>query len=179
MRKLLPSLLCAAIALALPVHSFAAETARPMASGDKKFVKDAGDAMIGVLHLTELVIRDTSPGGDEIKTASKPLSTDLNTAWGELGTIAQGKGTEMPKTDATGTEKHALEQLKKSPTDKFDKAYLKDLTKETKKLARVTNEGAKQLQDAELKAWAEKWAPGFKAHDEKVAALEKSEGKKK
>ena len=105
MRNLFPSLfLCAAVTLGASFSSVAAEkaTGKPITSNDKKFIKDAGEAMVGVLHHTELVVRDTSPGGDEIKAAAKPLATDVNTAWGELGTLAQGrvdsgKQVEMPK----------------------------------------------------------------------------------
>jgi putative membrane protein len=179
MSKFLPSLLCTMVALALGATTAFAETKPSLQTNDKKFVKDAAEASIAVLHMTEVVAREGSMGGEPVKTVCKAFSADLNVAWGELGTIAQAKGAELPKTDTAAGEKRQIEQMKKLSTDKFDKAFLKSLVKDTKKVAKVVEDGAKNVQDPELKAWAAKWAPSFKTHHEAVDQLENSESKKK
>lgn len=153
--------------------------AKPLSSGDKQFVKSVAEAALGVLHLTEVVApREGSPGSETVKAAGKTFATDVNTAWGELGAIATDP-KDLPKTDASASEKKAIADLKKLPADKFDKPFLKALDKDSKRLAKHTEEGAKQVQSPELKAWAEKWAPGFKTHAEEIGKLEASESKKK
>lgn len=180
MRNSLFSLLLGAT-VALSTSAFA-ETkagAKSLSSSDKQFVKSVGEAALGVLHLTEVVApREGSPGSETTKAAGKTFATDVNTAWGELGAIATDP-KDLPKTDPSATEKRAIADMKKLSPDKFEKAFLKSLEKESKRLAKHTEDGAKQVQSPELKAWAEKWAPSFKTHHEEIDKLEAAEAKKK
>ncbi len=183
MRKLIPSLLLS-VAVVLSAATALAQSSKPaggksLQSGDKKFVKDAAEAQVEILHLTELTGREESPGSPGLKALTKPLATDLTAAYGEIGTIGQAKGAEMPETKKGSGEKRAIEQLKKAKPEEFDKGFLKMLTKETKKYSSLVENGAKSLSDTELKGWAEKWAPKFKAHHEALDKLEEEESKKK
>jgi putative membrane protein len=187
MRLTLPSCFLAAATLftfsTLPAA--AAETAtksapaKQLSSGDKKFVKDAAESQLEILDRTNLTSRDESPGSPGLKVLTKALATDLTTAWGELGGIAQARGGTMPDTAKSGATKRDLEALQKADAAKFDKLFLKALVKDTKKLSSVVESGAKSVQDPELKGWAAKWAPGFKTHHEAIDKAESEESKKK
>ncbi len=181
-------LLPLAIASVLTAASASAQTATPapkasgsakssLSSSDKKFVKDAGEAQLAILHFTELTRRPENPGGEELKKLNGKMGTDLNLAWGELGSAA--KGTELPKTEPSASEKSTLEKLKKTDADKFDKLFLKSLTKETKKATQIFEMAAKSVQDADLKAFAAKWQPTVKTFHDDAERLEAEAGKKK
>jgi predicted outer membrane protein len=150
-----------------------------LSSSEKKFVKDAGEALLPILHLTEISRRPEQPGSEDLKKFIGKLGTELNSAWGELGTIAQAKGAELPKTDVTGSEKTTLDKLRKTDADKFDKAFLKVFTKETKKAAQTYETAEKNLRDVELKSFAQKWAPALAKANEEADKMEAEAGKKK
>ena len=182
MTNLFASLLLSA-AVALSATTAFAQATKPAAgksvSGtDKKFVKDVADLQVQILHLTDLTSREESPGGPAVKALTKPLAADLNTGYGELGTLAQAKGAPMPETKKDAMEKKTIEGLQKAKPTEFDKLFLKSLEKDVKKLNTMVEGGAKSLTDAELKGWAEKWAPKLKTHYEAIGQAE-NEGKKK
>ncbi len=152
--------------------------AKPLAQGDKKFVKDAAEAHLDVLNLTGIT-RGTGPGSEETKKESAKLGEDLNKVWGELGTIAGAHKVEMPGTEVKGADKSALEKLKKAKADEFEKDFYKSLAKQTKKTVRVYEMAAKSVQDPELKALVEKTLPTVKAQNDEVEKMEEAAAKKK
>src|SRR4051812_7409259 len=72
----------------------AKKAATSHSSGDKQLVKQAADAQMGVLHMTELFAGQTPPGSDPVQATGKKIGADLNKSWGELAQIAQARATE-------------------------------------------------------------------------------------
>lgn len=189
--KILPILPLLAIAVSGTLSVLAVDPAAPIAAGssasataksrlssaEKKFVKDAGEAQLAILHLTDLTRRPEGPGSEPLKEMNKKLGAELNVAWGELSTAA--KGTELPKTDFSTGEKAMLDKLRKMEGDKFDKAFLKVFAKESKKAAQVFEMGEKSVKDAELKSFAQKWGPTLKNAQDAAETMDAEADKKK
>lgn len=160
--------------------SSSSSTAKPLSSSERKFVKDAGEQLLAVTHLVELTRHaKDAPGSEELHKLNAKINADCGKIWGELGTVAQSRKADLPKTDVSGNEKALLAKLRKTEGDKFDKAFLKALDKETKKMAQVFEAGEKSVQDPELKTVITNWTPKIKGYAEEVAAAEDAASKKK
>ncbi len=176
-RSFLTLALAAAIALptayaqTAPATSAAGGKAKQLAQNEKKFVKDAADQMIAEIHLVEIT-KHGGAGSEGIKKTNEKMNKELGEAWGALATIAETHKVEFPKTDVSGSEKTNLEKLKKLEVDKFDKAFLKSLSKETKKTAQIFAGAEKTVQDPDLKAYLATWAPAIAAHHAEVEKAE-------
>lgn len=159
--------------------SSAAEApAKPLSQGEKKFIKDAAEQMITEIHLVEIT-RHAGPGSESLKKSNEEINKQLGEAWGLLATIAQNHKFDVPKTDVTASEKTAIAKLKKLEGDKFDKAFLKALGKETKQTAQLFTAAQKSVQNPELKSFVETWAPTIASQHEAVEKAEEDAKKAK
>jgi predicted outer membrane protein len=152
--------------------------AKPLAQNEKKFVKDAAEQMIAEIHLVEIT-RHAGPGSEALKKSNEKINKELGDAWGELAKVADANKLEYPKTDVTPSEKTNIAKLKKLEGDKFDKGFLKALSKETKRTAQIFATAGKGVQNPELKAYIEKWAPTITSHNEEVEQAEDAAKKAK
>jgi predicted outer membrane protein len=154
--------------------SGAAAKPKPLAPADKKFFKDISDAMLVGQKLAGLSKNGST--NEVVKKLGETIDADIGKAWTPFATLSQEKAAELTqevsKSDASNAAK-----LAKVESDKFDKEFLKDLSKETKKTGRLLD-SAKSLQDPELKAWVETWGPTLKGHEALVQKVEKQIGKK-
>ena len=181
------SLLALAFAAAFSLPPAVAQTApgttaqapaKPLTSAEKKFIKDAAEQMVVEIHLVEIT-KHGETGSAELKKTNTAMNKDLGEAWAALATIAQNNKVEYPKTDTTASEKSTIEKLRKQEADKFDKAFLKALGKETKKTAQIFKSAEKSVQNPELKTYITTWAPKFASHHEQVEAAEDAAKKAK
>lgn len=181
--SLLPLALAAQVAPApagaTPAPGAAATPAKkvPLSSADKQLIKSAAEPQLLLLHLSETIAGPTPPGSAAVQKLAGAAKKALNDAWGEIGTIALGKGGEMPPTTRTASETKELGELRKQTGDKFDKAFLKAFEKEAKRANAAFTSGSKFAQDAELKAVFLKYQPIIAKLEADGAAAEK-EGKK-
>lgn len=157
-----------------PGTASATEKAKPIAPGDKKFVKDAADSLYYELALAEKTKIKGST--DTVKKLGEKLNDDLKKVWEELATFAQANNEKMP-TELTGGDKSAAERLGKLDGDKFDKQLLSVLDREAKKLSRTFE--SKSLQSPDLKKIAESYGPTLKSHVTEVEKAEKDASKAK
>lgn len=156
----------------------AGAAAKPLSSADRKFIKDAGEQVLAVTHLVELT-RHNGPGSEAVKKMNEKIKTDFDKIWGELGTAAQARKVDLPKTEVAGNEKSMLDKLRKTESDKFDKAFLKALDKEMKKTAQVFEAADKSVQEPELKTVVSNWTPKLKGYAEEVGTAENEASKRK
>lgn len=181
-RSLLVLALAATVSLPAAYAQTAATSAqpaaKPLSSAEKKFIKDAGEQMITEIHLVEIT-GNASTGSEELKKANAAMNKELGEAWGALATIAQNNKVDYPKTDKTPAEKSAIEKLTKQDPDKFDKGFLKAISKETKKTAQIFKTAEKSVQNPELKTYIATWGPKIAAHHEQVEAAEDAAKKAK
>jgi hypothetical protein len=181
----IPAVLLALAALScspLALHAQAPAAATPakkaaLSSADKLLVKNAAEAQLVLIHLGEMMRAPTGPGSDSIRKLAA-TTNKLNEAWGDLGTLVMRGGGEMPKTDQTAAEKKEVAEMRKATGDKFDKAYMKAFTRETKKANTSFTNGEKYAVDPDLKAAFAKWQPIIAKLDADANAVE-AEGKKK
>src|SRR6478672_4109096 len=157
-----------------PGTASATEKAKPIAPGDKKFVKDAADSLYYELALAEKT--KTKASTETVKKLGEKINDDLKKVWEELATFAQANNEKMP-TELTGGDKSAAERLGKLDGDKFDKQLLSVLDREAKKLSRTFE--TKSLQSPDLKKIAENYGPTLKLHVTEVEKAEKDAAKAK
>ena len=176
---ILPSLLaiCSLVLSVAPAlgQAAAGDKPKPLAASDKKFIKDAGDSLYYVLKLADMGKKSKDEG---TKKVSDAINTDGNKIWEELATHAQKHDEKLP-IDLSGSDKSSVERLGKVKEDKQDKPLLKELSKEVKKLAQTFETVGKSGQDADIKAFGEKWAAPLKTHLESADKAEAEAGKRK
>jgi predicted outer membrane protein len=181
----------AAVFLAIPVFASAQEATapttpaapasasaakpKPLAPADKKFFKDVSEAMLVEQKLAGLAKQGST--NDAVKKLGETITADVGKAWTPFATLSQTKGAELTPDISKADQSNAT-KLGKVAADKFDKEFLKDLGKETKKTGRLLD-SAKSLQDPELKQWLETWGPTLKGHEAAVQKVEKEVGGKK
>ena len=153
----------------------AADKPKPLAPNDKKFIKDAGKAIHFELQLADLV--KTGAKEDGTKKFGEQVNTELNKAWVALGAIATTKGETLP-TDLTGGDKSAVERLKKTKAEGFDKLFFREFLQTAKGLERDVASAAKTAVDADLKNFAANYMAIVKGHVTDGEKIEKTVGKK-
>lgn len=152
------------------------EKPKPLAAGDKSFVKNSLETAYYVMSLTDKKMLDNVKSEDAKKAAQK-LNGDLNKVWSELAPIATADGQKLPGAIAP-SDKSKVDRLTKAQADKYDKEWLKLLTKETKKLSTLFANAAKS-QDAQIKKLAGDWATTIKLSDDDLEKAEKDAAKTK
>lgn len=179
MKKLLLTLLSATLAIGAIAQTPATEAKpKPLSSTDKSFVKNAGDAIL--LEQKYLALM-AGPKMEMLEGTTKDdvekINDDLKRMWAAVSALASLKTVELSQ-DLSKSDLAKVEKLGKEKPDKFGKEFFKDLSKETKKTAKLF-ESSKTLQDADVKKFAEDWASTVKEHDVAAESGEKASGKKK
>lgn len=186
MKRSLFSPLAAACAIALLPLPMVAQTSgtsasssiqKPLPSADRKFIKDSGEQVLTIIRLVETT-KHKGPGSEELKKLNAGINSDMDKIWGEVGTFAQSRNVDLPKSEPSSSDKAQLAKIRKTEEDKFDKTLLKSLEKEAKKAVQIFEAADKTVQEAELKQIVAKWTPTLKKHAEEVATAE-AEAKKK
>lgn len=160
----------AAPAGATPATAPAAAKPKPLGSGEKSFVKNALEDTFSLLSLSDKKNIEQLKAEDA-KAVGTRLSTELTDLWAELGPVATANGDKLPET-VSASDKSKSEHLKKLAPEKFDKEWIKLITKETKHLA-VAFAAISKSTDPQIKAIAAKWAPITKAQNDDAEKAEK------
>jgi hypothetical protein len=151
---------------------------KPLGSADRKFIKDSGEQVLAITRLVDLT-KHKVPGSEDLKKMNAKIASDMDKIWGEVGAIAQARKVDLPKTEASASDKAQVDKIRKTADDKFDKTLLKALEKETKKVVQIFEAGDKSVQEQELKTVVANWTPMLKKHAEDAAAAELEAAKKK
>jgi predicted outer membrane protein len=146
----------------------AAAKPKLLAQTDKTFIKNTAESMYFLTTIAEKTKRNA--GSETVKMLGKKMLNDLNKIWGEVGGVASANGEMMP-SELKGADKNHAKKLDKP--ERFDKEFLDLAGKESKKLSRYMESGAKMAQNAELKAIAERWIPTVKSHEDEIEKAEK------
>ena len=153
-----------------------AATPRPLAGADKKFVKDASSSLFYLLDL--LKAAKTSATGETTKKVFETGNKELTSAWEGVAKISTAKNEKLV-TELGNSDKQNTAKLKKAAPDKFDKEFLKDYSKELKKLAGVYEAASKSVQDPEIKAYTLTWIPTLTNLFTEADKAESEAGKRK
>lgn len=186
--RLVSSFVAVALLPAMPVMVLAAETSsssattaaekpKPLTGGEKTFVKNSLESMYLLMNLTDKHKRD-SIKNEDAKMAAEKINSDLNKLWGEIAPVASDAGMTVP-SELTGSDKAKAAKLSKTDADKYDKEFLKLVTKETKALAKQFETASKSAQHPNLKQITTNWTTTVKGHELESEKAEKAVAKAK
>ena len=164
--------LCAQALVVLGVIAFVSPVRgdeSKLSSKDKSFITDASEA--GNAEVEKANLANKTSSDLDVKSFAEMMVTDHTKAGDELKTIAQGKGVEVAKGPGT-MQKADIELLKAKSGKSFDKAYAKQAVSDHKKAVALFEKASTDLDDADLKAFAEKTLPTLKHHLEEAEKLE-------
>jgi putative membrane protein len=164
------SFLTAALAafLCLPV---AADDKRPAVStGDEKFIKNTAESGMTEVRLSELATQKASR--PDVKEFAKMLVTDHSMLNEGLKALASSKAVQLSAIIApTGAAK--FKDLETFQTGKaFDNEFLSYTASSHRRMVREFEEAAKDVADADLKAWINKSLPTLRTHLDKALAMQ-------
>ena len=135
---------------------------------DAKFaVTAAGD---GMAEVTVGKLAVTKATGLRIKNFAQMMVTDHTKAGNDVAQIAQKESITLPAAPDTTSQKKASDLMKKSGKD-FDKAYVDAMVDGHEKAVKLFTDGAKNLKDSTLKAFAVSTLPTLKMHLDSIKAI--------
>jgi hypothetical protein len=147
----------------------------PLASNDKKFVKEQTESLYFVMDL--IGEAKTSATTDTVKKLGEKVKPDLDKVWADLAGFATDNGEMLPK-ELKGAEKSAAERLKKGDKKNWDKEFLKITSKEVKKVSHAFKD-TNSLSSPALKKIASDWGVLIAGFDTQWDAAEKEVAKAK
>jgi putative membrane protein len=164
------SFLTAALAafFCLPV---AADDKKPAVStGDEKFIKNTAESGMIEVRLSELATQKASR--PDVKEFAQMLVTDHSMLNEGLKALASSKAVQLSAIIApTGAAK--FKELETFQTGKaFDNEFLSYTASSHRRMVREFEEAAKDVADADLKAWINKSLPTLRTHLDKALAMQ-------
>ena len=157
--------LAAAPILAAP-QATKAEKADKMTAGgkapDETFMIKAARGGMAEVELGKLAVDKAA--SDEVKKFGRRMVDDHSKAGDELKTLAQNKHITLPTT--VGPQDQALhDRLAKLSGAEFDRAYMREMTKDHDKDVKAFRHEAQSAQDPDLKQFAAKTLGVIEQHD--------------
>lgn len=154
-----------------------AAPAKPLGMADKKLIKDLSELIL-IEQAYLKVITDVKPTlAEALERDVKKADSDLKRLWTALANIATTKKADMA-TEVSKSDLAKVQKLGKEKPEKFQKEFFKDLGKETSKSVKLVD-GAKQIQDPEVKIFFEDWGATIKSIDRLAETGAKSASAKK
>jgi putative membrane protein len=153
------ALVTATALLATPAH----------AKSDESFMKDAAHA--GAAEIEASKLAQTKAKSPDVKAFADAMITDHTKVAEELKALAAKKNVTLPDGPSV-KHKAELKLIDAGDNDKFDERYAKHFgVNAHKDTIKLFEDAAKNAQDPEVKAWAQKTLPGLKHHLEMAQAL--------
>lgn len=147
-----------------------ADSTATVAEQDAQFAMDAADSGLAEVQLGEAAL--TKGSSPKVKEFGKMMVGDHTKANDELKAIAADKGISLAMQPSESKQKDAAGIISKSGKD-FDKAYLAQMVKDHKKTVSLFEDGHKNVQDPDIRAFIDKTLPVLKTHLQHVEQLEK------
>lgn len=151
----------------------AAAPATPVAGSDRTFVAQAAASGLGEVEAGRYMAGKTSDA--RIKAFAQQLERDHTSANDELKRIAGGKGITLPSTPE-GDAKAQIDRLKSLPQSGLDREFVQMFGVDAHNQAiQLFEREAREGQDPELKAFAERTLPKLREH---LGMAQQLQGKK-
>jgi putative membrane protein len=132
-----------------------------LTSKDFKFVCEAVTGGQNEINLSQVALQKASD--QSVKDFAQRMVTDHQKANQELTLLATSKGVALPDTDSRKSEKMA-EHLKNLSGADFDRAYMKDMVGDHKKVVKMFQKESEHAEDGDLKSWVTKTLPTLEDH---------------
>ena len=141
---------------------------KEVSSAADKFMTEAAQGGMMEVKLGELASQKAANA--EVKAFGKMMVEDHGKANASLKELAAKKGIELPK-EMSGGQQADYDKLSKLSGAEFDKEYVSMMVEDHEADLDAFNEQAEDAEDADLKAFAAKYAPVIKSHYEKIKAI--------
>jgi putative membrane protein len=154
----------AGLALALSAGALVGaekENRGQLSAKDYKFVAEAARGGTMEVELGELAVQKGS--SESVRHFGERMVADHKRANEELKAIAATKGATLP-AQLSHSENSTLEQLQKATGRDFDKSYAHHMVKDHQSDVKDFQDAAKDLNDPELRAFAQKTLPTLEEH---------------
>ena len=136
---------------------------------DYKWVKDAAQGGMSEVKLGELAQQKGTDAS--VKSFGERMVTDHTKANTELQGILTRKGASLP-TEQARHDRSTFEHLEKQTCAEFDKAYAEHMVKDHQKDIKEFQKAAQDLNDPDLKAFAQKTLPTLQEHQRLAQQME-------
>jgi len=140
---------------AAPAATPAAPPAKPVSMADKKLIKDLSDVVLVDQAYLKVLVDSKVSLGQSLDSDMKKSDGNLKRMWTALASLGTAKKAELA-TEISKSDLAKVQKLSKEKPDKFQKEFFKDFSKETAKSVKLLD-GAKSIQDPELKIFIEDW----------------------
>ena len=138
---------------------------------DYKFVQEAARGGQMEVELGELARQRGA--SQTVRDFGDRMVKDHSKAGDELKQIIARKGASIP-TSMSHQERSTMDSLQKATGKDFDKAYAKDMLKDHKEDVKKFQAAAKELNDPDLRAFAQKTLPTLEQHLQLAEQMEKA-----
>jgi putative membrane protein len=139
-----------------------------VSSSDADFAVKATDAGLAEVEMGKLAVsKATNP---DVKAYAQMMVDDHTQANDRLMAIAGNKGITLPANMGDDHKRHMDDLAKKNGRD-FDKAYMDMMAADHDKVVSMFKKGSEDLQDADLRAFANETLPVLNKHQEQAKAL--------
>jgi putative membrane protein len=139
-----------------------------LSSADHKFIDEA--AAGGMAEVEEGQLAQQKASSNDVRQFASQMVTDHTQANDELKQIAQSKGI-TPPSHPTRAERRAEDGLKKLSGAEFDRHYAREQVQDHQKTVALFRKQADSGQDAQLKAFAQKYLPILQRHLDMAQSL--------
>jgi putative membrane protein len=140
-----------------------------LTENDYKFVKDAARGGTMEVELGQLAVQKAA--SESVRHFGERMVADHKKANEELRTIASRKGAILP-AELSHSENSTMAHLQKATGRDFDKAFAHHMLKDHQTDVKDFQDAAKDLNDPELRAFAQKTLPTLQEHLRMAQALD-------
>lgn len=145
-----------------------ANSNRDVSSSADQFMTEAAQGGIMEVKLGQLA--STKAQNAEVKAFGKKMVEDHTKANNDLKALAAKKKVEIP-TEMAESQQREYDRLSKLSGAEFDKEYVKLMVADHDGDVEAFQDQADDAEDADLKAFAAKYAPIIKSHYDMIKAI--------
>ncbi len=139
-----------------------------VSSNGEKFMTEAAQG--GMMEVALGKLAATKAAAPEVKAFGQRMVVDHGKAGEELKALAAKKKIELP-AEMSGGMKETVDRLSKLSGAEFDKEYVKLMVDDHDEDLEAFQDQADDAKDADVKAFAAKYAPVIKSHYESIKAI--------
>ena len=140
-----------------------------LSSKDYKFAVKAAQGGMAEVEIGQLAKQKAN--NPQVKTFAEKMVTDHTKANEELKQIVSKKGAAFP-ANLPRKENSTFNSLEKATGNDFDKEYVEHIVKDHKKDVKEFEDAAKNADDPDLRAFAQKTLPTLQEHLRQIEQIE-------
>lgn len=141
---------------------------KEVSSNADSFMAEAAQG--GMMEVALGKIAASKAANPEVKAFGQRMVVDHGKAGDELKALAAKKKIELP-AEMSGGQKETVDRLSKLSGAEFDKEYVKLMVDDHDKDLEAFQDQADDADDADVKAFAAKYAPVIKSHYDSIKAI--------